>query len=96
MAIEMRRFTFEGWDLLDAIDALVAYDQGAHDSGVSDIDLRFAVVSHLRGLDEDAQRELVARYARRFLTEEAIVAGYGLRDVTKFVEWLSENGITIA
>ena len=95
MSSTTRRFEFKSWDLLDAIDALVSYDQGARDAGTHDADLRQAVVSYLRQLDDQTRREVLAKYARRFLTDEAIRAGYGLNDVANFVEWLSESHIPI-
>lgn len=90
-----REFHFKGWDLLDAIDALQSYDQGARDAGVFDLELRKAVVLHLNELDADLLRKVLAEYARCFLTDEAILAGYGLDDVCKFVEWLNDVDITI-
>ena len=82
-------------NLLDAIDGLFAYDSGAHDSGISDQKLKHEVVSHLTGLTGGTRRALVARYARRFLTEEGIAAGYGIEDVCSFAQWLAEVGIPL-
>lgn len=95
MTTKTREFRFKGWDLLDAIDALLAFDGGALDSGTSDPDLRAAVLSHLRQMDVAPRQKLLAQYARRFLTDEAIREGYGLNDVAKFIEWLSEANISI-
>jgi hypothetical protein len=95
MATQTREFYFKSWNLLDAIDALFAYDSGSRDSGTSDADLRQAVLSYLRDLDDEARHTLLARYARRFLTNDALRAGYGLKDVASFVEWLSDAGISI-
>ena len=96
MTSETPEFRFRGWGLMDAIDALVSYDQGAQDAGVFDLELRNAVVSHLKQLDSELLRKVLAEYARRFLTDEAIRAGYGLDDVCKFVEWLSDFHISIS
>ena len=61
MTTKTREFRFKGWDLLDAIDALLAFDSGALDSGTSDPDLREAVLSHLRRMDSAT----AAKVARR-------------------------------
>ena len=96
MTTEASEFRFKGWGLMDAIDALFSYDQGARDAGVFDLELRKAVVSHLKELDADLLRKILAEYARRFLTDEAVLTGYGLDDVCKFVDWLSELHIPIS
>jgi hypothetical protein len=95
MTTERRDFEFKSWDLLDAIDALMGYDQGARDSGGFDLELRQAVVTYLKEIDDDARRKVLARFARRFLTDEHIVAGYGLADVWKFMDWLFYYNICI-
>jgi hypothetical protein len=96
MSTQTQHFRFKSWDLLEAIDALVSYENGARDSGTFDLDLRQAVVSYLRGLDDDTRRGVLAQHARRFLTDDAILAGYGLRDVAAFVDWLSEWEISVS
>jgi hypothetical protein len=95
MTVKTRDFHYQGWELLDAIDALIAYDHGALDSGAFDSEMREAVVSYLKGLDDESLRRILAEYARRLLTPEAILAGYGLSDVCNFIEWLSESHIPV-
>jgi hypothetical protein len=96
MATRTREFQFKGWDVLDALDALIAFDHGARDSGADDDELRTAIISYLNSLDEVARRHVLARYARRFLTDDAIQAGYGLSDVRNFTEWLAEYHVWIS
>jgi hypothetical protein len=91
----MRAFNYKGWDLFDAIDALSAFDHGARDSGAHDPDLKAAVFSYLKGVDDKTRRIILAEYARKFLTDEALSGGYGVSDVCSFVEWLSENDVPI-
>ena len=93
MATRTRDFRFKSWDLLDAIDAVFAYDNGAADWSLGH-DFREAVLSYLRDLDDDARHRLLAQYARWFLTDDALREGYGLKDVANFVEWLSDVGIS--
>jgi hypothetical protein len=90
----MQPFSYKGWDLFEAIDALMAYDSGVVDSGVSDEALRLSVRLHLESLDEDEFRRICAGYARRLLTDEAIAAGYGLEDVQSFIDWISAQGLS--
>jgi hypothetical protein len=86
----MNGFTYKSWTVFDAIDALMAHDHGATDSGVADDGLRAAVFEYIASLDGPGKRRLLATYARRFLTDEAIAQGYGLDDVAGFIEWVSE------
>jgi hypothetical protein len=79
--------------LVEAIDALIAYDRGATDSGVDDESLKREVLEHLQSLDDLEFRETCAEYCRRFLTDEAIAKGYGMSNILSFGEWLAENGI---
>lgn len=86
-------FHFKGWDLMEAIDALVAYHMGAWDSGVNDETMVEAVRSYLADLEPAERRKTCALYARKYLTDGAIDEGHGLGDVVEFVEWLSSIGI---
>lgn len=90
---EMVNFNYNNWNFAEAIDALKAFDSGAFDSGVSDAGLRIALVQFFRSLPSETRRAMLARYARRLLTEEAIESGYGLDDIRCLIEWLLENGI---
>jgi hypothetical protein len=86
---------FRGLDIIEAIDALIAHDHGAIDSSIHDDEMRALVVSYLKSLDNKELQQLCARAARRFLTDEAISEGYGVRDVVKLVEWLEDLGVYI-
>lgn len=85
-------FAYKGYTLFDALDALLAFDGGATDSGVSDEDMRAAVKAYLGGLDPDARRKTLAVFARRYIDDRAIEGGYGVEDVVRFAEWLEEQG----
>jgi len=80
---------YKGWTLFEAIDALMAYDQGVTDSGVNDGLLREAVKQRLERMTEDEFRVACAKVASRYLTDEAISQGYGLAEVRSFIRWLS-------
>ena len=95
MPARTQTFQFENWNLMDAVDSVLAFDRGAFDSASSGADLRQAVLSYLRQLDDEARRNVLAQYCRRFLTDEAIRAGYGVNDIINFVEWLSEIGVPV-
>jgi hypothetical protein len=87
-------FNYRGWDLLDAIDALMAYDHAATDSGVKDEDLREAVRSYLESLDWDERGRVLSRFAARYFTREVVESGTLLDEVKQFIEWLDEVGIS--
>jgi hypothetical protein len=89
----MTEFRHGDWGLFDAIDALMAYDGGATDSGVSDEELRKAVREYLKSLSDDKRRRTLAKYARCLLSDTALADGYGVDDVVRFAEWLEEMGI---
>jgi hypothetical protein len=77
--------------LASVIDALMAYDHGATDSGIYDPDLKAALKQYLDSLDDDAFRVKVADVARLMLTPERIAAGYGLGEVKGLIDWLSDE-----
>lgn len=89
----MKEFHYRGWKLFDAIDALLAYDGGAVDSGVCDEQMKSAVADYFASLDQSEFRIACARYARNLLTDESLAQGYGLDDVRNFVEWISGIGL---
>jgi hypothetical protein len=91
----MKPFQFGNWQLFDAMDALMAFDRGATDSGIHDDDLKDSVRTYLEGLEEKEFRQICARYARRFLSKKGLEAGYGLEDVQHFIDWLSQIGICV-
>jgi hypothetical protein len=86
----IEEFKYKGWKLTSALIALHAHDSGATDSGVSDPDLRAAVLRHLTSLDNDDLRCTLAYVGRHMLTIRRIVQGYGLEDVVQFAEWADE------
>ncbi len=86
-------FAYTGWTLFKAIDALMAYDIGATDSGISDPDLRSAVVKFLNGLEDENRRKTLDRFAARYFTTEAIEGGYGIGAVKELIDWLEAVGV---
>jgi hypothetical protein len=89
-------FDYRGWSLFEAIDALVAYDQGAVDSGVDDETMRKAVKDHLEAIDEEEFRTTCAEFVtKHYLGEAALRRGYGLKDVKAFIEWLARLGVDV-
>jgi hypothetical protein len=91
----MKEFTHEQWSLHEAVDALMAYDVGATDSGVSDPELKQAVKEYLLNLDTADFNAVVSKFARKYLTDQMITAGYGLESVKEFIEWLDDMGIVV-
>ncbi len=90
----MREFNYQGWTLSKAIDALMAHDSGAIDSGVNDEAMRSAVIDYLGALGEAGRRKACAEFARGLLSDENIERGYGLEDVRNFMEWLDGIEVT--
>jgi len=89
-------FEYKGWSLHEAIDALIAYDEGASDAGTGDEAMKESVRDYLLASDDDDFRRICAEFVRRqYLSDEAIVQGYGLSDVKGFIEWLAKLGIDI-
>jgi hypothetical protein len=84
-------FGYRGLGLYEAIDALMAHDLGATDSGVKDASLKQAVKDYLHDSTEFTSRKVLDGFARRLLDK-----GHGLSGVLEFVEWLrTEMGIDI-
>lgn len=88
---------FRYWDftLATAIGALSAYDHGATDSGISDPDMRAAVVKYLNSLGDDERRIALAEVAEGLVSEEGRKEGYGIADVVALAEWLESQGIDL-
>jgi hypothetical protein len=86
----MPDFSYQGWSLDAAIDALKAYDRGATDSGVHDDDMRTAVRQHLLILTDRGYRATVARMIREMVSEGRIEEGYGPEDVRALLDWIDE------
>lgn len=79
-------------EVLDALDGLMAYDQGATDSGIHDEALRGRVSEALEADDGAAGMRLLTRFVReRLLSDDAMAQGYGLEDVRALFEWLSDR-----
>lgn len=83
-------FDYRGFDLANAIDALMAYDHGATDSGISDYEMKDAVRSYLDELGDNERRIALAKVAQAMLSDERIEEGYGLDEVAGFSEWIEE------
>ncbi len=82
------QFSNDDFTLARAIDALMAHDHGATDSGISSPSVRAAVRKHLEGMDNNEHRRFCAAYARRILSDSAIDQGHGIEDVVEFAGWL--------
>lgn len=89
----MKPFDFGRWSIFDAIDAIMAQDLGATDSGVSFPDLRKALIGYLGTLNPNDFRVITGLFARRFLEKDSLEAGYGVADVVAFHEWLERLGL---
>lgn len=88
-------------ELFDAMDGLMAWDNGCVDSGIKDEGLRRRVIAELDTLRHDGRSKnedyspkfssAIGRYINRYyLNEEAIAQGYGFADLLEFVSWLRE------
>jgi hypothetical protein len=77
--------------LFKSLDGLFAYDTGAKDSGIKDEPLRENVKEYLDSLSENDFRLIMTEFIRiYFVSEEAVLNGYGIEDVSSFIGWLSE------
>ena len=79
--------------IFKSLEALKAYDGGAHDSGVNDEELRQYLLKHLGSLSDAERRVVIARCVRTFLSDAALQEGYGLTDVMEWAEWLRDQGV---
>jgi hypothetical protein len=86
MAMSMKAFNYKGWDLFEAIDALMAYDHGALDSGVNDPDMKEAVRKHLGSFPEAELVRMLDLYAIKMFE-----SGYHLEDVVGFANWINDD-----
>ena len=76
-------------ELKDALDGLLAYDEGATDSGIHDEGLRMRCQEYIRSLPPEEMRALVAKLTiDMWLSPEALKAGYGPEDAKTFLEWM--------
>ena len=79
-------------ELFDALDGLYAYDTGCVDSGIKDELLKNKVNEYLIDLNETDFRLIMSEFIReQFVSEEAIMQGYGISDVAAFIKWLSDE-----
>jgi hypothetical protein len=82
-------------ELWDALDGLHAYDDGSVDSGIHDEVLRerCVVELHVRASSNpDGFRLWISRAIRRtYLDEDALARGYGIEDVSDFIDWLDDR-----
>ncbi len=91
----MDKFEYKGWNLFDAIDAIMAFDEGAIDSGIADEEMRQAIVEYLKSLDRAERRKVCSEFARGLLTDESLSQGYSLEDVLTFANWISSLGVSL-
>jgi hypothetical protein len=91
-------------ELFDALDGLMAYDEGATDSGIHDEDLRERCKAELRRIRDTDGKTVVIRgethvvgssdafdaMMHRFINR-LFADGYGYSDVREFVEWMDET-----
>lgn len=69
-----------------------AYDAGATDSGVHDPNQKrelFKALADLRRLDSYRVQE-AAWFREQYLSDAALLAGYGLEDLMEFARWLKD------
>lgn len=82
--------------LFEAIDALIAYDEGATDSGINDAEMRKEVQEKLLAMNEEEFRKTLAGFVRTYyLSPDALSKGYGLQEVKFFIDWLASIGVDI-
>lgn len=79
-------------ELKDALDGLIAYDEGATDSGIHDEGLRMRCQEYIQSLPPAERRALVAKLTiDMWLSEKALAAGYGPEDAKEFLVWMDEE-----
>lgn len=88
-------FSYKGWDLTAAVDALSAYDWGSTDSGVRDNEMKAAVRDYLLSLSPRVRIMACALIARDFLSADRIEKGYGLSEVRELIEWFEDLGVDV-
>lgn len=77
--------------LFDTLDRLQNHDDGVLQSGLRDDELKQSIANTLQAMDETALNQLLARYLRRFLTDEAIAEGHSIETVARSIRWLDEE-----
>lgn len=82
----MSIFSYKGWNLLEAMNGLMAYDMGAIDSGIHDEDLKQEVKSYLRGLSSLDRQTVLVDYLRHYRLNQPDF----LDDRVEFDLWLKE------
>lgn len=83
-------------ELRDALDGLFAYDNGATDSGIKDEALRQQCIAAIKAMPlergEIVPRLWLSRLIRdMWLSEEALMQGYGIEDALTFLRWMEEK-----
>lgn len=79
-------------ELYDLLSGMYAYDMGDVDSGLHDETLRSLVIDDLTNLSDYNFRIIMSRFVREyFLSESALVEGYGVGDAASFIDWLGTH-----
>ncbi len=80
-------------ELIDALDGLHAYDDGAVQSGIRDESLRSRCIEELKRRKDapDAYAFFSTLIRDMWLTDKAIEQGYGIEDAMGFARWLEDR-----
>ena len=74
----------------DKILERFAYDTGAKDSGINHS--KEEIKDYLLNLSENEFRLFLSRIIREeFLSEDALMQGYGIEDVCSFIDWIRND-----
>lgn len=74
------------------IDGLIAYDDGATDSGLHDESAKQEIRDYLAGLSNKDHRVILSRVIRDlYLSDVAIEEGYGWEDAKSLGRWLEND-----
>lgn len=66
------------------------YDTGATDSGINHS--KEEIKEYLLNLSDDEFRLILSRLIReQFLSEDALIQGYGIEDVCSFIDWIRND-----
>jgi hypothetical protein len=78
-------------EFIEAVDALSAYDSGATDSGIHDLELFSRVWKQFNDWDETTRNIAMSHLFMKYLSEEALAEGYGYEDVIDLIDWFRDN-----
>lgn len=81
---------YKGWTVPDAIDALMAYDCGATDSGVNDPAMKEALRKHLLEMSDKEFNDICCGIILKYVSEEGRAQGYGISAVSEFMAWMRD------